>query len=50
MVNSDLVIHLTGVLWGETIDFLVKRGVSREEAVIFADKVSWEIMGLLDYV
>lgn len=50
MINSDLLIHLTGVLWGNAIDFLVERGVPREEAGVFADKLSWEIMGLLDYV
>lgn len=49
-VNSDLVVCLAGVLWGETIDFLVGRGVSREKAGAFADKLRWEIEGLLDYV
>jgi len=49
-VNADLVVCLAGVLWGETIDFLVKRGFSRENAGEFADKLRWEIEGLLDYV
>nr|DAQ08007.1 MAG TPA: hypothetical protein [Caudoviricetes sp.] len=49
-VDSDLVICLAGVLWGETLDFLVQRGVSHDEAVAFADKLRWEIEGLLDYV
>lgn len=49
-VDSDLVICLAGVLWGETIDFLVQRGVSRDEARAFADKLRWEIEGLLDHV
>ena len=49
-VNSDLVACLAGVLWGEAIDFLVTRGVSREDAGAFADKVRWELEGLLDHV
>ena len=49
-VDSDLVICLAGVLWGEAIDFLVQRGVSRDEAREFADKLRWEIEGLLDHV
>lgn len=49
-LDSDLVICLAGVLWGETLDFLVQRGVSHEEAGKFADKVRWEIEGFLDYV
>ena len=49
-VDSDLVICLAGVLWGEAIDFLVQRGVSRDEARAFADKLRWEIEGLLDHV
>ena len=48
--DADLVICLAGVLWGETIDFLVQRGVSRDEAGAFADKIRWEIEGLLDHV
>jgi len=35
---------------GEALDFLVRRGVSHEEAGKFADKVRWEIEGLLDHV
>lgn len=49
-LDSDLVICLAGVLWGEALDFLVRRGVSHEEAGKFADKVKWEIEGLLDHV
>ena len=49
-LNSDLVVCLAGVLWGETLDFLVRRGVSHEEAGKFADKVRWEIEGFLDDV
>lgn len=49
-VSSDLVLCLASVLWGETIDFLVERGVSRDDAGAFADKLRWEIEGLLDYV
>ena len=49
-VDSDLVVLLAGVLWGEAIDFLVQRGVSQDEAVAFADKLRWEIEGLLDHV
>lgn len=49
-LDSDLVVCLAGFLWGETIDFLVERGVSREDAGEFADKLRWEIEGLLDYV
>ena len=49
-VSSDLVVCLAGVLWGETIDFLVTRGVSRADAGAFADKVRWGIEGLLDHV
>ena len=49
-MNSDLVVCLAGEIWGETVDFLVERGVSRADAGVFADKLSWEIMGLLDYV
>ena len=49
-VSSDLVICLADMLWGEAIDFLVGRGVSRENACAFADKLRWEIEGLLDYV
>lgn len=49
-VDSDLVICLAGVLWGESIDFLVQRGVSHDEARAFADKLRWEIEGLLDHV
>lgn len=49
-VSSELVICLADVLWGNTVDFLVERGVSREDAGVFADKLRWEIEGLLDYV
>lgn len=49
-VNADLVVCLAGALWGETVDFLVGRGVSRENAGEFADKLRWEIEGLIDYV
>lgn len=49
-VSSDLVVCLAGVLWGEAIDFLVERGVTRGEAAAFADKLRWEIEGMLDYV
>lgn len=49
-LNSDLVICLAGVLWGEALDFLVRRGVPHDEAGAFADKLRWEIEGLLDHV
>jgi hypothetical protein len=49
-LNSDLVICLAGVLWGEALDFLVRRGVPHDEAGEFADKLRWEIEGLLDHV
>ena len=49
-LNSNLVIYLADELWEETIEFLVERGVSREDASAFADKVQWEVEGLLDYV
>ena len=49
-LDSDLVICLAGVLWGEALDFLVQRGVQQDEAVAFADKLQWEIEGLLDHV
>lgn len=49
-MNSDLVIQLAGVLWGETVDFLVERGVSRYEAGEFADKLRWKVEGFLDDV
>lgn len=49
-VDADLVIWLGDMLGGATIDFLVQRGVSREDAGAFADKVQWQIEGLLDYV
>lgn len=49
-LDSDLVICLAGVLWGETLDFLMQRGVQQDEAVSFADKLRWEIEGLLDHV
>lgn len=48
-VDSDLVVCLAGVLWDETIEFLTMHGVSREDAGLFANKVRWEIEGLLDY-
>lgn len=49
-VSSDLVVCLAEMLWGETVEFLEERGVSREDAGAFADKLRWEIEGLLDYV
>nr|DAS20682.1 MAG TPA: hypothetical protein [Caudoviricetes sp.] len=49
-LDSDLVICLAGVLWGESLDFLMQRGVQQDEAVAFADKLRWEIEGLLDHV
>lgn len=49
-VDADLVVCLAGVLGAEAIDFLVQRGVSRDEAGAFADKLRWEIEGLLDHV
>ena len=49
-IGSDLVICLAGVLWAGTIDFLVERGVPREKAGEFADKLRWEVEGLLDHV
>lgn len=49
-LNSDLVVCLAGVLWGEALDFLAQRGVPRDEAEAFADKLRWEIEGLLDHV
>lgn len=49
-LDSDLVICLAGVLWGESLDFLMQRGVQQDEAVAFADKIRWEIEGLLDHV
>ena len=49
-LDSDLVICLAGVLWGEALDFLVQRGVPHDEAGAFADKLRWEIEGVLDHV
>lgn len=49
-LDSDLVICLAGVLWGEALDFLMQRGVQQDEAVAFAGKLRWEIEGLLDHV
>lgn len=49
-VSSDLVICLADMLRGETVEFLEGRGVSREDAGAFADKLRWEIEGMLDYV
>lgn len=49
-VNQNQVVDLASDLWSVTIDRLVKCGVSRTEAGEFADKVRWEVEGLLDYV
>lgn len=49
-VDTDLVVLLAGMLWSEAIDFLTAKGVPREDAGALADKVRWEIEGLLDYV
>lgn len=49
-VSADLVIGLAGALWGETVEFLVEKGVTRDEAETFAGKVRWGIEGLLDHV
>lgn len=49
-VSQEQVVELADYLGAETIDFLVERGVSRSPAGLFADKVRWEVEGLLDHV
>lgn len=49
-VREGHVVQLASDLWTETIDRLVESGVSCAEAEAFADKVRWEIEGLLDFV
>lgn len=49
-VNAGLVVSLAVSLWDATVDYLVHREVPRDEAEKFADKLRWEVEGLLDYV
>lgn len=49
-VSQGRVVELAGYLWAETIDFLVDREVPRGPAGLFAEKVRWEVEGLLDHV
>ena len=48
-VRTDHVVQVASDLWIETIARLVKLGVSRAEAEAFADRVRWEIEGLVDF-